>query len=58
MVLGQADGPLLDRQLNAPAAHPAVLVDHLLLTSTAEHERAGIGWVGKEVVYRWVVRRD
>ena len=57
MVLGQADGPLLDREFDGPAAHPTVLVDCLLLARAPEHERARIGRVGEEVMNRRVGRR-
>ena len=57
MVLGQADRPLLDRQLNGPPAHPSVLIDRLLLAGAAEHERARIGRVGEQVVHRRIGRR-
>ena len=51
MVLGQADGPLLDRQLDRSRPDLAVLVQALALAGAAEHERAGIGRVGQEVVH-------
>jgi hypothetical protein len=58
MVLGNADGPLFDRQLDRAAPHAPVLVELLLLAGAAEHERAGIGRVGQEVVHRAIARAD
>src|SRR5439155_10621341 len=56
MVLGQADRPLPDRHINAADAHLAVLVEALLPALASEHERAGIGRVGQQVVHRAIVR--
>ena len=56
MVIGQADRPLLDRHLARADLDLAVLVEALLLAGAAEHERAGIGRVGQEVVHRPIVR--
>ena len=52
MVLGQADRPLLERHLDVRTRTLAVRVDALLAAGAAEHERAGIGRVGQEVVHR------
>ena len=52
MVLGQADRPLFERQLDRLDPHPPVGVEVLLLAGAAEHERARIGGVGEEVVHR------
>ena len=51
MVLGQADGPLLQRQLDGPDFDLAALVDALVGASSAEHERACIRRVGQQVVH-------
>src|SRR5215211_539010 len=50
MVLGDADGPLLDRQFHGPPARPPVVVQSLVGAGAAEHERARIDRVGEEVV--------
>src|SRR5262249_43981062 len=56
MVLGQADGPLLDRQLDHLDADPTLAIEALLLARLAEHERSRIGGVGEEVVDRPIAR--
>jgi hypothetical protein len=56
MVIGQADGPLLDRQLDRALAHPPVLVELLALRGAPEYERARVRGVGEEVVHRPIAR--
>jgi hypothetical protein len=56
MVVGDADGPLLHRQLDRPAPDAPLVVESLLLAGAAEHERARIGWVGEQVVHRAIAR--
>jgi hypothetical protein len=56
MVLGQADGPFLDRHLARGDLDLAGGVQAFLLASPAEHERPGIAGVGQEVVHRRIVR--
>ena len=56
MVLGQADGPLLQRHLDGPRPDLARRVQPLLLAGAAEHERSRIGGVGEEVVHGRIVR--
>ena len=56
MVLGQADGPLLDRHLDGGGLDLARGVQALLLAGAPEHERPGIAGVGEEVVDRRIVR--
>ena len=56
MVIGQADGPLLDRDVDAADAHLSVLVEPLDDALAAEHERAGIRRVGQDVVHRPIAR--
>lgn len=56
MVLGQADRPLLERQIDRPPAHPSLFVEELLLAGAAEHERARIRRVGQERVHRPIGR--
>jgi hypothetical protein len=51
MVLGQADGPLLQRQIDGSAPNPPGLVQRLLLASATKYERAGIGGIGQERVH-------
>src|SRR5205807_2358439 len=50
MVLGQADGPLLERDLDVTNPDAPVAIDGLHASFAAEHERAGIRRVGQEVV--------
>jgi len=52
MVLGQADRPLLERQLDGLGPHPTVGVEAFLGAGAAEHKRARIGRVGEQVVHR------
>ena len=56
MVLGQADGPLLDRQLDHLDPETTLSIKALLLARLAEHERSRIGGVDEEVVHRPIAR--
>ena len=56
MVLGQADGPLLDRQFDHLDPNAALVIEVLLLAGLAEHERARIRRVGEEVVHCSIAR--
>ena len=57
MVLGQADGPLLDRHLDRPDRAPRPCSSRRFsLAGAAEHERARIRRVGQEVVHRAIAR--
>jgi hypothetical protein len=56
MVLGQADRPLLDRQLDRLDPQSAVGPEALLLALLAKRERPGIGRVGEEVVHGAIAR--
>lgn len=56
MVLGQADGPLLDRQFDHFDTQATLVVQALLLPGLAEHERACIRRIGQEVVDRPIAR--
>ena len=56
MVIGEADRPFLDRDINPADAHLAVLVDALDLPLAAVHERARISRVGQEVVNGAIAR--
>src|SRR5436190_794353 len=56
MVLGDADRPLLERQLDRPAPDAPASVEVLLLAGPAEHESARIGRVGEQVVDRAIAR--
>jgi hypothetical protein len=58
MVIGQADRPLLDRDLKRPNVQRPVGVDVLLLAGAAEHERAGMDRVGQQLVDRAIARTD
>jgi hypothetical protein len=55
-VIGQADGPLLDRQLDRALAQAPVLVELLQLLGAPEHERARVRRVGEEVVHSAIAR--
>jgi hypothetical protein len=52
MVVGDQDGPLLERQLDRSRAHAPVGAERLLLAGAAGGERARVGGVGEEVVHR------
>jgi hypothetical protein len=56
MMLGQADGPLLGRQLDRLHADSAACVEAFLLLGSAEDEGARVGGVGEEVVDGTVAR--
>ena len=56
MVLGQADRPLLERQLDRLDLHPARGIKALLLAGPAERERPGIRRVGQQVMHRPIAR--
>ena len=56
MVIADADGPLLERQLAPLATNAAVVAERLLGPGAAEHERACIGRVGEQVVHAPVAR--
>jgi hypothetical protein len=51
MMLGQADSPPLERQLNRLHLQPPVWAEALLTARAAEDERARVGRVGQEVVH-------
>jgi hypothetical protein len=56
MVVGDADGPLLERELDDLRAHATVRTERLLLAAAAEHKRARKCGVGQEVVHRPTAR--
>lgn len=56
MVLGDADRPLLHRDLDVVRADPSLLVQALLAPAAAEHERAGIDRIGQQRVHRAIAR--
>jgi hypothetical protein len=56
MVLGQADRPLLDGQLDRLDPHVAGVVEALLLALLAKRERPRIRGVGQEVVHGAIAR--
>jgi hypothetical protein len=57
MVIGQADGPLLDRQRHAATPELSVLVKLFALHRSPEHERAHIRRIGQKPVHRTIRRR-
>jgi hypothetical protein len=55
MVIGDADGPLLERQLT-DVATDAAIAERFLPSRATEHERARIGGVSEEVVHGGIGR--